>query len=218
VTVCGAPPREELPVSGWDAACGFASGADAARTRADEDDAACARVRAAPRRLRHADGAYGGPPSEAEVRAAVEDLLPADATLWLPAAIGGQPDHRAVRDALLPLVAAGRTRARLYADSPYAAVAGWDGPDGERPPAARWEPALAAVADAAVGLGEERRVRLEGPRLDAKLALVRCHASQLAQLGGVFPGLSHRAGPLATEVSWVLRGGRARRWSLRFRR
>jgi GT2 family glycosyltransferase len=139
VTVCGAPPPEELPVSGWDAACGFASGADAARTRADEDDAACARVRAAPRRLRFADGAYGGPPSEAEVRAAVADLLPDDATLWVPAAIGGQPDHRARP---LPCLAARAARRGVPRSEPPRRPAGHGGQLG---PPGRSRPAVVAT-------------------------------------------------------------------------
>lgn len=211
VTVCAAPPPPDTPVGNWDAACGFASGADAARVRREEDDAACARVGAAAVRLPFADGAYGARPPAEVLRAAVAELLRPDATVWLPAGIGGQPDHLAVRDALLPLLVARRGLGVLYADSPYAALAGWDAADETRPPGARWALALGAAEAAGAAVGAERRVRLDDAALDAKLGLVRCHASQLAQLGGVFPGLSHRHGLLATEVAWPLRGPRRRR-------
>ena len=54
VTVCGGPPPDGLPVSEWDAGCGFASGPEAAPARVAEDAAACAVTGARPLPLDHA--------------------------------------------------------------------------------------------------------------------------------------------------------------------
>ena len=115
VTVCGGPPPDGLPVSEWDAGCGFASGPEAARARVAEDAAACAITGARPLPLDHADTPYALLPDTATLQAEIEPLLRGDCTLWLPAGIGN-PDHAHVRDALLPLA----TDGQIYVDLPYA--------------------------------------------------------------------------------------------------
>jgi len=115
VTVCGGPPPDGLPVSEWDAGCGFASGPDAARARVAEDAAACAVTGARPLPLDHADTPYALLPDAATLQAEIGPLLRGNSTLWLPAGIGN-PDHAHVRDALLPLAADGQ----IYVDLPYA--------------------------------------------------------------------------------------------------
>jgi LmbE family N-acetylglucosaminyl deacetylase len=116
VTVCGGAPPDGLPVSEWDAGCGFASGPEAARARADEDAAACAGTGARSLPLDHPDSPYGPLPDGPTLRAEVEPLLRAECTLWLPAGIGN-PDHAHVRDALLPLAP---QHTQIYVDLPYA--------------------------------------------------------------------------------------------------
>jgi LmbE family N-acetylglucosaminyl deacetylase len=115
VTVCGGAPPDGLPVSAWDAGCGFASGPEAAQARAAEDTAACAATGARPLPLDHPDSPYGPLPDAATLRAEIEPLLRGDCTLWLPSGIGNS-DHAHVRDALLPLAA----HRQIYADLPYA--------------------------------------------------------------------------------------------------
>jgi len=190
VTVCGGAPPRAAAVSEWDAASGFAGGREAARARAHEDRRACAVTGARSVHLRHRDGPYRhkrlrGTP----IRAAVERLLGEDAVLWLPAAIGGHPDHLGVRAALLPLAQTlPGARVRVYADLPYAGESGY-----ELPP---------AVASALPGL-RARDVRLRGAAFERKLAAVRCHASQIAPLeGSDAPDLLEPGGALARERVW----------------
>jgi LmbE family N-acetylglucosaminyl deacetylase len=190
LTICaGAPPRDS-PVSDWDARSGFASGREAARVRAGEDARACAVTGARRDRLRHLDAPYRERPLRtAVVRSAVERRLEAGAVLWLPAAIGGHPDHVDVRTALLPLATALPTaRVGVYADLPYA------GRHGYRLPR--------AVARALPGL-QARDVRLRGEALARKLRAVRCHASQIDPLDEAGPGLLDPNGVLARERIWT---------------
>lgn len=172
VTVCGGAPRDDVPVSAWDAGCGFASGAQAALARAGEDAAACAVTGAHPLPLDHPDSPYAPLPDAPGLRAEIEPLLPAGCTLWLPAGIGdpANADHVHVHDALMPLAA--RVRVRVYADLPYAG---------------------------ALGMQAGHEVRLTDEAFERKLTAVRCHGSQLSSLERAWPDLLARGGPLACE-------------------
>jgi LmbE family N-acetylglucosaminyl deacetylase len=190
LTVCGGAPPRTAAVSEWDAASGFAGGREAAVARAREDRRACAVTGARSVHLRHRDAPYRrGRLRGTAIRAAVERLLGADAVLWLPAAIGGHPDHRGVRAALLPLAQAlPRARVRVYADLPYAAESGYDLPP--------------AVAAALPGL-RAHDVHLRGTAFERKLAAVRCHGSQIAPLeGSDAADLLEPGGMLARERVW----------------
>jgi len=172
VTVCGGPPPEGLPVSGWDAGCGFESGPAAARARATEDRAACAVTGASPRPLDHPDSPYAPMPDPAIVRAEIEPLLTPGCVLWLPAGIGN-PDHAHVRDALwLIALALPEEEVRVYVDLPYAAE---------------------------LDLPGAREERLTDAAFARKLEAVRCHASQMPALQRTWPDLLERDGPLARE-------------------
>src|SRR4051794_2797328 len=140
VTVCGGAPRDGLPVSEWDAGCGFAGGQEAARARAVEDAAACAVTGARPLPLDHADTPYALLPDAAALQAEIAPLLRGDCTLWLPGGIGN-PDHAHVRDALLPLAADGQ----IYVDLPYAGALELAGTNELRLTPAALERKLAAV-------------------------------------------------------------------------
>jgi LmbE family N-acetylglucosaminyl deacetylase len=189
LTVCGGAPRHPA-LSDWDARSGFASGREAARLRSLEDARACAVTGARRDRLRHLDDPYRERPLRAGIiRTAVERRLGTGSVLWLPAAIGGHPDHVAVRAALLPLAAslpAGRVG--IYADLPYAGEHGYDLPP--------------AVSKALPGL-RHRDIHLRGTAMEQKLAAVRCHASQIDPLSEGSPDLLHPAGVLSRERTWT---------------
>ena len=201
LTVCAGVPGDEEPASEWDADAGFASAADAARQRADEDRRACVQARARAVHLDWLDGPYRDGEDARALRAAVAGHLTDGTTLWIPAGIGSHGDHVAVRDALLPLAAQRAGRAAVYADLPYAAFEGWETADAERPAAHRWEPHLALLHEA-LPLGECRRIDLAPGVVERKLAAVACHRSQLPGLELAAPWLLDPAGGLAHERWW----------------
>jgi hypothetical protein len=209
-TVCAGSPGDDLAAGWWDSLAGFADAADAWRARRAEDLAACAASGARGVHLDFADGQYWPErvlrPDVHELRAAVAGLVQPGDVLWLPAGLGWQRDHRAVRDALLPLLASHPGGGMVYADSPYAGIAGWDTPDDQRDEADRWGPELASIR-AQVPLGGRRDAGLDDASFRAKLELVRCHRSQLIPLGQSFPGFAQPGGVLATEVSWPVAAG-----------
>jgi LmbE family N-acetylglucosaminyl deacetylase len=190
VTVCGGAPPRGRAVSEWDARSGFGDGREAARVRALEDRRACAVTGARRIRLRHRDGPYrAGRLRGPGIRSAVERALGDGCVLWLPAGIGGHPDHLDVRAALLPLARElPGARVRVYADLPYAGSSGYRLPS--------------EVAVALPGL-QARDVRLRGDTWERKLAAVRCHASQIGPLQDPgAPNLLAARGVLARERCW----------------
>jgi LmbE family N-acetylglucosaminyl deacetylase len=192
VTVCSGVPPPDLEVSDWDDESGFVNGGEAGRARAREDWRACALTRAGQVGLGHLDRPYRG---DADLPAAVileqvARLLEPSGTLWIPASIGGHPDHVAVTSALLPLARewpAGRVG--VYADLPYAESSGYDLP--------------AHVAEALTGL-RATDVPVREAAFQRKVAAVRCHASQLVPLGRAAPGMLRAGGVLAHERYWGL--------------
>jgi LmbE family N-acetylglucosaminyl deacetylase len=201
LTVCAGVPGDAEPASEWDADAGFASGAQAARARAEEDRRACELAQARPIHLGWLDGPYRDGQDADALRTAVAEHLSDATTLWIPAGIGSHADHVAVRDALLPLAASRPGRAAVYLDLPYAAFEGWEVDDPERPPEHRWEPHLAILQDA-LALGDCRRIDLAPDVVERKLASVSCHASQMPGLQQAAPWLLDPAGALAHERWW----------------
>jgi LmbE family N-acetylglucosaminyl deacetylase len=180
---------------------GFASAADAARARTDEDCRACALARASHLHLDWLDGPYRDGEDADALRAAVAEHLRDATTLWIPAGIGSHADHVAVRDALLPVAAARPGRAAVYFDLPYAAFEGWEADDAERPPDHRWQPHVALLEDA-LALGPCRRIDLAATVIERKLAAVACHASQMPGLQEAAPWLLDPDGALRHERWW----------------
>jgi LmbE family N-acetylglucosaminyl deacetylase len=190
LTVCSGVPPPELEVSDWDDESGFLSGAEAALARAHEDWRACALTGASRVGLGHLDRPYrrGADVPAAVLLEQVARLLEPTAALWIPASIGGNPDHVAVTSALLPLareLPVGRVG--VYADLPYAESSGYDLP--------------ARVAEALPGL-RAADVPVRDADFQRKLAAVRCHASQLAALGRADPEMLRAGGVLAHERCW----------------
>ncbi len=180
LTVCGGvPPAGAL--STWDAAAGFASGADAAHARRRENVASCALTGAIAIDLPFLDGPYGALDGSA-VRAVVLSTVAEGDRLWIPAGIGRHPDHLAVRSALATV------GATVYADGGYAG---------------RW---LHPPRAAAGTVGRVVRRRLDDAMMAAKIDAVRAHASQIRGLTDGFPDLLDPHGRLRRERWWPARG------------
>ena len=176
LTICGGVPRAGA-CSAWDAATGFVSGEEAALARRQENLASCAVTGAVAVDLPFLDGPYGALDGAA-VRAAVLATLQTGDRLWVPAAIGGHPDHVAVREALADV------EATIYADGGYAGR--WR---------RSWRPATR-------GLGRPVCRRLDDTTMVVKLAAVSAHASQIAGLREGFPDLLDPRGRLRRERWW----------------
>jgi LmbE family N-acetylglucosaminyl deacetylase len=200
VTVCGGEPDSAV-VEDWDLECGFESGRAAAAGRAAEDRAAAAVVGHRFRHLPVPDEPYQHGFPAADVEKALGELLRPGRRLWAPAGIGAHPDHVQTREAALSVAFQTGCDLTFYADCPYAFTPGWDAPDQARHPDDRWDDCLARIAGQ-VGLAEARTVRLGDAAMRAKLAMVRCHASQLAGLGFDKPRLLDWDGSLRSEVFW----------------
>lgn len=208
-TVHAGRPDPDLPVSWWDAACGFLSGQEAHQVRLAEDARACALLGVDQVTLSNPDSPYrgGGPLAELD-----EFLLSLPPFTEVLAPLGvRQPDHARVRDhTLATLTSAGRALPKLYADLPYAAVApGWGAGSG-----------IAALAEfvesgeehpivtARFGLSVKEELRLDGQDWIRKRDAILCYASQLGPVASIedseLGALLRFPGPLQFEVIWEI--------------
>lgn len=201
VTLCAGEPGPSL-LSSWDARSGFASGAEAARRRRNEDRAACRLLGVEALHLPFADFPYTGPKSVDAVIDALRGCLAGAARIWAPLGIGAHPDHLAARDAVLQLVLESSADLLLYADAPYASARGFFRPDGERDPDFQWAPAMKAISDAGFVLGAAHVEALSAMAFGRKVELASCYASQLPGLRHHYPRLTELDGPLAHECWW----------------
>lgn len=200
VTVCGGAPTEPGDDE-WDRLCGFDSGRAAAEGRAAEDRAAAAIAGHPVLHLPVPDAPYRGKFPLDDVVAWLTAVFQPGMRVWAPVGIGSHPDHVGARDAAVAAAATSGSSLTFYADCPYAFGSGWDAPDETRPEADRWSPQLAAVADL-VDASQPQIVRLDDATMRTKVAMLRCHASQLAGLSVDYPNFVAWDGPLRQEVFW----------------
>jgi LmbE family N-acetylglucosaminyl deacetylase len=198
ITVCGAVPAGRTDAANWDRSCGFATAEEALGVRREEDAAVAARLALPVDHLPFLDHQYGGA-DPSRIAEALRRVFRDGDEIWLPAALGGHPDHVRTRDAALAAAAEREVSLVLYGDAPYQSYA-TGRLDVEGPLA---DPASAALADR-FRLEPVRDLRLTDEQMAAKLALVRLYASQLAPLAQTYHALTHRTGPLSRERSWRL--------------
>jgi LmbE family N-acetylglucosaminyl deacetylase len=210
VTVHGGAPEAALPLSDWDASCGFISGQEAFETRLAEDARACAVLGVEQIALPYADGPYLG----RERLHALDEFLAAldpDTEVFIPLGTN-QRDHAAVRDqALLFLAASQRIRPRIYADLPYTAgVSGWG------------THAATATLASCPHYGEAYRtvlsrcslnvvydIRLTDAEWSRKRTAVLAHASQMGAVAAMPERYAcgtplRYPGPLSHELVWAV--------------
>jgi len=185
LTVLANDPDGDAAGGDWDARAGFASAADAARGRREEDRRACAAVGARPVWLPFGDKTYGlGAEPEAVAGAVVDAVGDADVVL-LPGFPLLHEDH-----ALVAGLLAGQVAAPLvgqFVEQPYAMLYTAE-PQGDG-----WRALAASPRD----------------RL-SKLRACRAYATQLPLLGDHVVGATTRWEALrgGEAVRWVRRGGR----------
>ena len=202
LTVCaGVPAGDSL--AGWDDDCGFTSGAHAARARAQDDLCANALVEARSVHLAYSDSPYRSGFPHDQVAADIAAALPPAGDVWIPAGIGGHPDHVATRDVVLGLIRADAGRVRFYAECPYAFLPSWSAADADRDEDHRWDDPMRRI-ERYLGPACRRTVQLDDEAMERKLAMFGAHRSQARALAAEVPGLLDPRGPLRTEVHWRL--------------
>ncbi|HWJ64380.1 MAG TPA: PIG-L family deacetylase [Acidimicrobiales bacterium] len=205
VPFAGVPP--EGTTGRFDPVFGTDDSAALVRTRRKEDVAALAVLGRVPVHLDHLDEQYRtGPADPVELARSIAAAVAPAAAVVAPAGIGRHADHLAVRAAAIELARAWDAALWLFADLPYAANFGWpswvtgEAPDPRLVPEAAWAGVLAEVADP-VDLDVEV-ARFDGADRTAKLAAVRCYASQWPALeGGPHARMSNPA-VAGFEVRW----------------
>jgi LmbE family N-acetylglucosaminyl deacetylase len=206
VNVCAGVP-DPGPAPRWDRMTGATDRAEAVRARVAEDERALALAGRRPLNLGFLDAQYRDAPlSPAEVANAVRAVAPAASELHAPAALGGHPDHAAVREAALALAERG-PRLLLYADLPYATGYGWPhwvtgaAPVPHIVPEANWKRWLEPLVRRGARL-EPAAQELGDTEAEAKLEAMRAYRTQFtATNGGPFDRLAHPL-VLGFELRW----------------
>ena len=175
LTVLAGDPESAAPAGPWDAAAGFHTAGEAARTRRLEDTRACGEIGAQPVWLGYADEQYERGGSDEEILARVlRETCAGDAVL-VPGFPLGHADHRwlaeLVRAHLEPRLVA------EYVEQPYAAL--WTpGPADER----AWHAIASSPADHAAKVRACRAYATQLPLFEAEI--VSAIASYEAEHGG----------------------------------
>ncbi len=207
-------------LAGWDAITGAQDSAVRARERIAEDALALGRTGRKPLSLQFLDAQYRrarSAPDLCELDLALAAVVASASRVHVPAGLGGHPDHLLARRYGRMLLRAGMP-VTLYAELPYCVLHGWpdwvDGaePDPHRNVDAFWGPFLEDVPELPA-LRSAHVERLEDRDAAAKLAAMRCYATQL-------PCLDFGAGRLLSdpeihrfEVRWELTSMGAERFA-----
>lgn len=139
VTVFAGLPQDTARLYWWDRLTGARDTRERMAERRAEDDSALSALGATTTRLAYLDRQFrdGEPVAADPIAADLKPLLRRASEVWLPAGIGGNTDHLAVRDAGLaaladlatpaaaPGGAEGAPATYLYADFPYVVKYGW---------------------------------------------------------------------------------------------
>ena len=132
VTVFAGTPSPSVGLTSWDAYTGATDSATRMLERHGEDDEAMRRLGGVPAvRLHYLDSQYRKTPraDTDAIASTLAEMIESDVDIdavWLPAGIGGHPDHVATRTAGLAAVADFEHLAVfLYADFPYVVTFGW---------------------------------------------------------------------------------------------
>jgi LmbE family N-acetylglucosaminyl deacetylase len=213
VTVFAGLPDEGCAVPWWDRLTGATDSRQRVLERLAEDDAALALLGVPTVRLDELDEQYRSAPVDPELLARrIAGALGTTGQVWLPAGVGGNTDHLAVRDAgrrAVTLLGEPSREVRLYADVPYTAVYGWPRWASGRPP----DPYLDAdwwLAQDLPRRGLDPAALMPKPRLltPDELALKRravaAYRSQLPALQLTGLSADREADLLGVELSWVI--------------
>lgn len=199
VNVFGGMPEPGVTLTWWDAMTGATDSAARMRERLEEDRGALAVAGREAITLDLPEQLYRRNGTRPELTSPLSELLPADSTVYVPAALGIEHlDHVLTRDAALALRAEG-FEVRLYADLPHAHVLGPPGSGVD--PTPWWDATLRNAGIAPEGL-ERNLHRLDDEAFERKVAAVREYRSQLPLLERYAP-----LEDLRCEVTWRFTDG-----------
>jgi LmbE family N-acetylglucosaminyl deacetylase len=127
ITVFTAVPATDWPTSWWDMLTGASSSRERQLERWGEDKAAMQLLNALSIYLDEPEFLYRSSlPDLSSATQRLAECFSSAEEVWLPAAIGGHPDHLVARDIGLRAAAqAGRSDVMLYAEFPYIFSYGW---------------------------------------------------------------------------------------------
>ncbi len=206
LTVCTAVP-DAGTVGSFDPLFGVSDSAAFMELRLGEDAEALASIRRTGTALGFLDHQYRDSPLPVgELGAAISGAVDQAARLVAPAAIGGHPDHVAVRSAAFEL-SRGGVPLSLFADLPYAARMGWPHwVTGREPrpylmPEVLWHEAMKSMPVPADHL-KARPARLTAGVMAAKLAAVRAYRTQFDALNLGPVGFLTNPEILGFELYW----------------
>lgn len=206
----GSPPPGFLTL--WDAITGASDSAEQTRARLAEDASALALAKRTPVNLPFLDNQYRtqpGPPLEQLDRALCAQV-PGASHVYVPAGVGGHPDHKLVRRYGRMLVRAGMP-VTLYVDLPYCVTHGWphwvdaSEPDPNLNVDAFWLSFLDGVPEMPP-LRSAHVERLDDDDAAAKLAAMRSYRTQFPALNGGAKQMLADPAVHRFEVRWELVG------------
>ena len=185
LTVFAGMPPAEIRLASWDARTGATNSAERQTERLAEDAEVMRILSARGRYLDELDSQYRSPgqaPDLERIARSIAGYFSGDSTqAWIPAALGGHPDHALARDAALrAAVIAGLPGIVLYADYPYVLSFGLPSWPAEQPTV----------------------VNLTAGQRQTKTRIVRAYGSQSLALGLSDAELAASPSKLDTEFFW----------------
>jgi LmbE family N-acetylglucosaminyl deacetylase len=117
LTVLALDPESSAPTHGWDLRAGFATEAEAARARREEDAAACELLGVLPRWLPFGSLDFDRHGDDDAVWRAIEDVAGSAGVVLVPGSPLSHPDHAWLHDLLCARLPADTLA--LYAEQPY---------------------------------------------------------------------------------------------------
>ena len=203
VTVFAGIPAAGARPSAWDRLTGSSDAAARGSARREEDRRALAVAGCTPDHLDFLGSTHRtGTLDPAALRDAIRRAVAGADVMWIPAAIGGHPDHIAARDAALEV--RGSRTCYLYADLPYAARFGWPGGHAGLDVAGWLGAQVARISAGSPVVGDCRTTLLSDAGKASKIAALGEYRSQFTALQ-VSAGNQFPAGPeWSYEIFWPI--------------
>jgi LmbE family N-acetylglucosaminyl deacetylase len=125
VTVFSGPPRDDRELTYWDRLTRAASSAGRVLERLEEDDRAMCLIGCETARAGLPEHQYRDALDQDALLSVIAPYVSEATEVWIPAGMGGHPDHVALRDAVLGVADGLPVQAHLYADIPAGLWYGW---------------------------------------------------------------------------------------------